>query len=226
MVKNCCYDEANERDQYIFHQVALVELGLDGGGVRQEPAVSETDMARLRSQVIQFLQALAASEMEAQLTEREFLTRDSLRIATVFSETYSNAVGEQAARLVLEIRAELHGTAVNTTEASGLAYESLIQDVPEGHTLVPESIRFASGDVLGTDDAGRVTFVMTADGVAAADLELNPSLDAVLGQDVETAVSYLHESLPLQGVPTIEVWPVWFNRVPYSAARIQVDVVP
>ncbi|MCA9925504.1 MAG: baseplate J/gp47 family protein [Anaerolineales bacterium] len=199
---------------------------LTGGGVRQEPAVSEADMARLRSQVMQFLQALAASEMEAQLTEREFLTRDSLRITTIFSETYSNAVGEQAARLTLEMRAELTGTAVNTTEASGLAYETLVEDVPLGHRLVPESIRFSSGDVLGTDDAGRVTFVMVADGVAAANLDIATPLDAIVGQEADTAVAYLQQSLPLRDRPTIEIWPVWFERVPYAAARVQVEVVP
>ena len=52
-----------------------------GGDVRAEAAVSEADLARVRSQALQFLQAVAQSEMEAQITEREFLARESLRAA-------------------------------------------------------------------------------------------------------------------------------------------------
>ncbi|MCZ7669444.1 MAG: baseplate J/gp47 family protein [Chloroflexi bacterium] len=130
----------------------------EGGGVRETPAVTEADQERLRSQVLQFLQAASVSEMEAQLTEREFLARDSLRVVTIDSETFSHFPGEQANRVALEMRAQVAGTAVNTTDASGIVYEALAAQVPEGHILVPESIKFASGSVIGVDEAGRVTF--------------------------------------------------------------------
>lgn len=195
-----------------------------GGAFRQETAVSEADMARLRSQVVQFLQALAASEMEAQLVESEFLARDSLRISTILSERYSQAVGAAAPKLSLEIRAELVGTAVNTSQASGLVYDTLIQDVPDDHAIVPDSIRFTDGDVIGADDAGRVTFVMQADGIAAVDLTQSVPIDALAGQTPDLAVAYLNASLPLRELPTIDIWPVWFTRVPYAASRIEVEV--
>ncbi|KAA3661361.1 MAG: hypothetical protein DWQ04_16680 [Chloroflexi bacterium] len=198
---------------------------MSGGAFRQEAVVNEADMARLRSQVVQFLQALAASELEAQLTEDEFLARDSLRIAVILDETYSHAVGELTESLSLEIRAALVGTAVNTTQASGLVYDILIRDVPFDHTVVPDSIHFTAGDVIGTDDAGRVTFVMQADGVAAVDVAQSTPTSAITGQDADLAIAYLNKSLPLQQLPLIDIWPVWFDRVPYAASRIEVEVV-
>ncbi len=197
---------------------------MTGGAFRQEAAVSEADKTRLRAQVVQFLQALAASEMEAQLTESEFLARDSLRISTILDERYSHAVGELTSSLSLQMRAALVGTAVNTSQASGLVYDTLVQDVPPDHTVVPESIHFTAGDVIGTDEAGRVTFMMQADGIAAVDLTQSVPIDALTGQNPDLAAAYLFESLPLRELPTIDIWPVWFERVPYAPSRIEVDV--
>ena len=197
---------------------------ISGGGVRSTPAVAEADRNRLRSQVLQFLQALATSEMEAQLAEREFLARDSLRVAEIFSETYSHGVGEPASRLALEMRAELHGTAINTTEAAGLVYEALAAEVPPGFSLVPGSLALDTGEVLAVDGQGRVTFSMAGEGIAAAELDLAGPVTAVTGQEMEVAIAYLYQQLPVRDVPTIDVWPTWFDRVPYLPARIQTRV--
>ncbi len=197
---------------------------LDGGAVRQATAVSEADQTRLRAQVLQFLQALAISEMEAQVSAQEFLARPSLRVVSIVNETYSHFPGEQTNELTLEMRAVLQGTAVNTGDAVGLLYETLATDLPEGNILVAESISLTVGDVVGVDEAGRVTFEMVATGVVAADLQLDGPLTAVAGQAPEAALAYLYEQLPLRDVPTIDIWPTWFQRMPYLPTRIHVDI--
>jgi hypothetical protein len=197
---------------------------ITGGGVRQAAAVTEADQARLRSQVLQFLQAVATSEMEAQLTEREFLAQDSLRVVEIHSETYSHAIGEQTERLTVEMRASLSGTAINTTEAAGLVYESLAAEVPDNFSLVPSSLTFARGDVLAVDEQGRVTFMMVGEGLVSAELDLDQPLAAITGQKPETAIAYLYDRLPLRDAPTVDIWPVWFDRIPYLPTRIQTDI--
>lgn len=199
---------------------------IEGGDVRQATAVTEEDQARLRSQAVQFLLAVAASEMEGQLTPHEFLTRDSLRIVNVLDETYSHEVGEQASRLTLSLRAEIAGTAVNTTAASDLAYFALGQQISPGFELVPDSIRFESGAITGVDEAGRVSFTMIAEGLLARTLRANEAVALVTGQESGTAVAYLDEQLPLREPPTVELWPVWFDRIPYLTTRIETKVEP
>lgn len=195
-----------------------------GGAVREVAAVSEADQARLRAQVLQYLQALALSEMGAQVTEREFLAQESLRVVQVTSETYSHFLGEQTDQLTLEMRAGLVGTAVNTSEATGLLYEALAAQTPVGYTLVTEGLSFTVGDVVGVDENGRVTFEMIVNGFAAADLPLDAPLTAVAGQEADVAVAYLYEQLPLRAAPVIDIWPLWFRRIPYLPTRIQIDV--
>ena len=199
---------------------------MTGGVVRETAAVSIEDQERLRAQALQFLQAVALANMEAQLTEREFISKDTVRVVTILDETFSHDVGEQTAELTLVLRAELQGTAVDTTVASGLAFDSLGQAVPDGFTLVPDSIRFSSGNVVAVDESGRVTFSMIGEGVVAANLALDGPITAVTGQSPETAAAYLYQNLPLRAVPTLDIWPLWFDRVPYLTTRIQTEIEP
>ncbi|WP_420631837.1 baseplate J/gp47 family protein [Candidatus Leptofilum sp.] len=199
---------------------------MSGGAVRETAAVSLEDKERLRAQALQFLEAVALANMEAQLTEREFLSKDAVRVVNILDETFSHDVGEQTAELTLVMRAELVGTAVDTTVASGLAFDSLGQVVPAGFTLVPDSIRFSSGEVVAVDEAGRVTFSMIGEGVVAANLALDDPITAVTGQSPEMAAAYLYQNLPLRAVPTLDIWPLWFDRVPYLTERIQTEIEP
>jgi hypothetical protein len=194
---------------------------LTGGVSRSERAVSEADHSRLRSQVLQQIQVLALGDMESQLTAQEFLARDSLRVRRIVHETYSHFPGEQTDLLILEIRAELHATAVDESQAISLVYETLADSVERDFELVPESLNFTSGEIIGVDGEGRVTFNMVGEGLMSARLNTNDLLDRITGQDVRVAQAYLYENLPLIDYPNIEVWPGWFGRVPYITTRIR-----
>ena len=197
---------------------------IEGGGVRSARAVTQSDLDRLRAQVIQQLQTLALAEMEGQLAETEFLARDSLRIVTIFDETYTQFVGEQADQVILEIRAELHATAVDETQATGLVYETLSLAVNPEFELVPDSLNFFSGEVLGVDSQGRVSFEMIGEGLTAARINIESTLDMIAGQETEAGLAYLYKTLPLRDYPTAQVIPNWFGRLPYLPVRIQVNV--
>lgn len=196
-----------------------------GGAVRDVQAVADADQERLRAQVLQYLQTLAAAEMQGLLGEREFLARDSLRVVEIYEETYSHFPGERAERLALEIRAGLQGTAVDASQANDLVYEVLADAVLPQYELAPGSLQFFHNEVLGVDNQGRVTFEMVGEGVMAARLELSEPLAAVAGQETDIALAYLYEELPLRRYPTAQVWPDWFGRLPYLPVRIQTEVV-
>jgi hypothetical protein len=197
---------------------------LAGGGLREVAAVTEQDRERLRSQVLQFLQSEAVTEMQGLLQPGEFLARDSLQVGNVIRETYSHFPGELSERLALDLRAELQGTAVDTSQANGLIYEGLAEAVRPGYELVPESLVFRAGDVIGVDNEGRVTFNMIGEGQIAASLILDGLLEEVAGQETGVAMTYLYERLPLQRYPTARVFPDWFGRMPYLPVRIHTEV--
>lgn len=204
----------------------LVEVrnpaALTGGAVREIPAVSQADRDRLRAQALQFLQAVALAEMETQLLQPEFLARESLRVTAVLEESYSHAVGAETAVLSLQMTADLRATAINPTLAGSLMAQPLAAAIPAGFQLVPNSIQLAAGEVLAADEAGRATVTILAGADAAADLSLTDPTAVIAGQRVDTAVAYLYENLPLAAVPGVEVWPLWFRRMPYRDGRIEI----
>lgn len=193
----------------------------EGGSSRLEPAVTEADHQRLKSQVLQQLQVRAIADMEASLAENEFLAKDSLRLVRTLQETYSHFPGEQAGVLTLEIRAELQATAVDETQAIGLVYEKLSKAVEPGFELVADSLVFGSGEVQGVDGEGRVSIEMVGEGLIAAQLAVEELLDAIAGQEKGLAAAYLYERLPLRDYPSVRVWPDWFGRLPFLPVRIR-----
>jgi len=198
---------------------------MSGGELRQVAAVAEEDRARLRAQVLQFLQAVSWADMQGLLNEREFLPRESIRVIALENEQYSHSVGEPADVLRLKIDARLQGTAADLTLASGLVYEALSSGVPAGYTLVAGSIEYSPGDLLSADESGRVSLVMDGRGVMAADLKVDGPVSAIAGQEPEYALAHLLQALPLRATPQLDVWPNWFKRIPYRPERIDVEVV-
>ncbi len=198
---------------------------MSGGGVRDVPAVAAEDLSRLRSQVLQFLQAVAMADMETRLTEREFLARSSLRVVAVNYEVFSHQVGEQADELRLKMEAQLQGTAVDLTYATGLMYEAMKVSVPPGLSLLADTIQVKAGEEIGVDEHGRISFMVEGQGLVASELSLDEHLKMIEGQPQDAAVAYLFKELSLQEPPLIELWPTWFNRIPYTAGRIETRIL-
>jgi hypothetical protein len=65
---------------------------------------------------------------------------------------------------------------------------------------------------------------MIAAGTLARNLAVAETMEAITGQEVGTAVTYLNEQLPLREPPQIHVWPTWFDRVPYLTTRITTEI--
>jgi hypothetical protein len=222
---NVATNQINRVDGSLGLQLEVRNLEpTEGGGVRLARAVTEADQERLRAQVLQQLHVLALAEMESRLMESEFLARDSLRLARIIHETFSYFAGEQSDRLALEIRAELQATAVDETQAVGLVYEELALAVRPGYELVPDNLSFRSGELLGVDGQGRVSFIMIGEGLIAARLHLDEPLQAIAGQETAVALAYLYEQLPLREYPTARILPDWFGRMPYLPVRIHVQI--
>jgi hypothetical protein len=194
---------------------------IEGGTVRQVLAVTEEDVERLRKQVVAQMETLALREMENRLLENEFLAADSLRITHIFHETFSHFPGEKTGTLAVDIRAAMEATAVDEAQAVELIFNELSASIPPGYEIIPDTLNFRGGEVLGVDGEGRVTFEMIADGQAAAQLDLEEALGQITGQDKQSAQAYLFELLPLEEYPSIDTWPAWFKRVPYLPIRLE-----
>lgn len=197
---------------------------MSGGASRFALTVTDADRERLQEHVIETILAAATARMEEDLLEDEFLATDSVRIVAIYEETYSHFVGEESADLTMEIRAEIHATAVSESLALELVNEQLIMEVPDGFSIMPDTIQTRIGELQGVDGAGRVSLEMLGEAVVLVDLSMQDALNDIRGQDIPVAIAHLNEQLPLSKQPTVEVWPERFGRIPFLSARIYTQI--
>jgi hypothetical protein len=196
-----------------------------GGAQTQAPAVTAEDRARVRGELLARLESDALTALEGQLAPGEFLAPDSVMLVAVLAETYEVAVGEQADLVPLTLRAAYAGTVVDDNDARAAAQQALAAEVSEGEFLEAGSERFERYPETQTDTDGRAHFGMQAAGVALPGI--NPSLvrELVRGQEIPQAQLRLASALPLNGLPSVAVWPEWYPRLPWMPFRIAVAVV-
>lgn len=197
---------------------------LSGGAVQPTATATQADFDRLRQHVLETLRARAIAEMKSELEPGEFLAEDSVRVVLIYYENYSHSQGQPTNSLTMEMRAALHGTAVQQEAALTLIYDELRVNVRKGFSLLPETIRPELGQVVGVDNQGRVSLMLAAQGTLSADLPVAQMISAIRGQDLDVAMTYLTQSLLLREPPTMKVWPAWFGRMPYIPVRIQATI--
>ncbi len=222
---NLAGDRINRVEGALSNQLNVRNLfPITGGANRVAPTVSPDDVQRLRDHILEALHGQAVVDMDGQLTLEEFLAEDSIRIVAIYAESQSHFAGEETSTLAMEIRAELHGTAVNENLALTLVNEQLEAAVPEGFVMMEQTIQPRIGRLLGVDGQGRVSLEMIGEALVIADLQLQQPISDITGQETEIATYYLNEQLLLRDMPDVRVWPESRDRIPYLPARIYTSI--
>ncbi len=210
-------------DQGLALQVKVINDKPTGGGnVRQVGVVTQADKDRLKASLLQELQQRAYARLLEQLKEQEFIPPQSL-VVVVIDEIYDTFVEEEADALGLKMRIRASGTAYGGHHANILVLHRLQVRVKEGYRLIQQGLEFRPGEVTKVENR-KVTFVMKASGLVAAQIDASGVRDLIRGQPVAAAEEYLHQRLPLREKPTIQVTPHWLGRVPWLPFRIHISV--
>ncbi|MFK7804923.1 MAG: baseplate J/gp47 family protein [Anaerolineae bacterium] len=197
-------------------------LPTSGGDIQPVPVVTEADHLTLRTEVIQQLQSLAGSEIEATLSSNEFLSAESLTINQIISEEWSHAIGEKSERLTLTVQAEIGGIVVDLSQATDVVYTDLVSAVRPGFSLTPDSFRFYKAGTTRFDEQGRVVFEMVGEGTMTAVSDTAAVLEQIAGKSESETIEILRTELNLEGEPVIRIIPNWFGRMPNLPDRIEI----
>ena len=197
-------------------------LPTTGGDIQPVPVVTEEDRSSLRTELLQQIQSLAGSEIEATLGSSEFLSAESLTINRIITEDWSHTVGEKSESLTLSIEAEISGMVVDINQATDLVYTDLVAAVRPGFSLTPNSFRFYQAGTTALDKQGNIVFEMVGEGTMTAIADRSSVLGQIAGKDESEAIEILQTELLLDGPPVIRVIPNWFGRMPNLASRIEI----
>jgi hypothetical protein len=145
-------------------------------------------------------------------------------------ESSDHIAGDPADSVSMEIRAQFEGLVLNENDAQTLVYQALLAKVPEGFRLQPDSLRLGPWTLDAppapgaSGSAESVHGHWTAEAQSAAVVNTGIIQSRIRGQDVTTARTYLSQALRLAAPAQVEVWPSWFDRIPYLGWRMKIVI--
>jgi hypothetical protein len=200
----------------------LNDARLAGGSLRRMGVVAGQDKVTLRAKTLKRLQEEAYGELTAALSSTEFIPPDSLEI-TVLQEKFNYGVGDMSDELSVMMQVQVSGLAINTAPGEDLLVRLLEQRTKAGYQLVDGSTEFTrEGLISATPEEAR--FAMSVRAAIAPLIEVDSVSHAVTGKTVEAAKEYLTRQIKLSSEPDIELSNGLLKRLPWWAARIQVQV--
>jgi hypothetical protein len=197
-----------------------------GGDSRSARIVTAEDRETLISVLRQQIQDRAFRELTPLAGEGQFLIPETIRIEDERSDwmTFDHEIGAPSDSLTMTMRAVVAVTAIEQQLAEQIAYARLSGQIPRGRTLDPDSLTYLRGEISSIDEAGRVTFDITASGLVDLELDTNQMQERLAGLQVDDAQALLQTNVEQAGGGSvaIELWPSFLDRMPLLGPRITI----
>jgi len=201
------------------------------GGINQNySTVTADDMERLMGDSRQYLQVLAFSEIEAQLSDTQTIIIESLNIPDELLRsdwiTYSHTIGDATDLLTLDIRVIVEALVIDDRFAQQIVFAQVSAEKPVNMNLNPESFLYLRGPVIETDDENRTTFQAFGEGIATARVDTYRLQSDLTRRPLDEAQRLIAATVDIaaESQPTIEVNPQWFDRMPVLPIRINIEI--
>jgi hypothetical protein len=205
----------------VAHLVEVInDAPTRGGSVKRVPIVAYQDYDRLRHEMVDRLQKEGYEQVVAELTTGEFVPFNSLE-TLVMSETFDQVVDQRSDVLSMVMRVVVRGIAVDGQGLEDLATQFLRSKAGEGSDIIEDSLLLRRSDQVQIQD-NVLSFDVTALGVMGPIIDVASLKAAIRGRELAEAQQWLTERLPLRHEAQIELFPDWWERMPWLPGRIKV----
>lgn len=191
-----------------------------GGDERELLVVRRADVERVKSAIMRDLEEQLAA-VEADTTQRIYVSGDQPKPEIPVPDGLVGHVSEDPFTFELTGRLVDERPYVLRQDVEAAGEEQLLADpeaVPEGATIVPESVQIEVGEATLDGEIMTVSATVTAEATPDVnDAALRAQLAGLTADEAEAALAHI-------GPATIELWPFWVDRVPQLDWRISIDV--
>jgi hypothetical protein len=194
---------------------------ISGGSDQSSPAPGDSDLRRLRSDVLDLLDEQAVEKIRNSLAEGDQLIMATLAREEIISEVYTPELGSPSDTFELAITTQYSAWVVTEADVAALAQLVLDTSLENGFMAVADTLVVSPvvEPVMENDRAvwdvhavRQVQKIWRADDV----MELT-------NRTPEEAADWLAEHYPLDGEPVISLTPDWWPRMPFLAFRISIN---
>ncbi len=199
-----------------------------GGQTRSVMTVTKEDRERLLGIVRGQLQALAFTQMEASLTDNQFIIIETIGIAEERDDwtIFSHREGDISDTLTLNMRAVVEAIAIDDRLGQQIALARLSALIPRGKRLQPNSIQYTRGAVETVEDT-KVIFNASSQGVVIGQLNTLDLQEKLAGKSLSEAYQILANEANIVNAnqAQITIWPDYFPQLPLIPIRITIQTV-
>jgi len=186
--------------------------------------VTEADRNRLLGQMRQILQTRAFLEVEADLTDTQFIVVETIRIISEYDIEFSAEVGAETDVLTLRMSAIVEVIVVDEGFAVQVVFAYMANEIARGRSILPESITYTKSTESVDPLTRTISFVMSGSGFVQGQIEETLLQDELAGLTYDDAMTYLRNGVDVADgtTPEIDISPNWFGRMPILPFRISV----
>lgn len=215
----------------LSEDVSVINNNATLGGVNQEyNIVTADDMEYLRGQARQNLQALAFSEISAQLSDDQTIIIESINIPEELLRNdwieYSHTMGDRTDLISLDLRVIVQALVIDDRFAQQIMFAQVSAEKPPDMVLNPDSFLYRSGAVIETTLDNITTFEAFGEGIASAEVDVFQLQSDLTRRPLDEAQRLIAATVDIasNSQPIIEITPSWFNRMPILPIRIDIQI--
>ena len=201
----------------------LNEEPTSGGNDRVSVAANESDLARLREELLGTLEQEALQEMETMLTTKDQLFPNTLTVEQIVEEKYDPPLGQPARKVTLNLEVEFSVFYVSGNDLTELANIVLNTSQSDGYVDSGNPLIFETLNAPETNSEGVTRWVMRVSRQLEKQVNSGKVLPLVKGQSLELAAANLEDALDLDYTPQIELTPDWWPWLPLIPFNITVE---
>jgi hypothetical protein len=217
--------------------------GTRGGGDQVSPAPTEQDYHALREKLLANLQTSALEEMRTRLKPGSRLLDGTIHVHSTVSETREPVQGQPGDELQLTMQVVFEAWTVEKVDLQAVAQAALDVNRGEDFQPVPGSLNIAfatdprleqvsdggqAGNAAGSStslaaqpEALRARWNLKIERVLEASWGKAGVISLIQGKGVQEAQRTLEANLRLAETPQIQLYPGWWNHLPFLPARIR-----
>ncbi len=193
---------------------------LRGGASTYQPAVTISDVERLRKELTERLVNQAMVVMRDELGDGAALAASSLRIDRVVEESYDRNPGEIAASVALDLTLQASALAYDSADLRTLAAARAPHHQPPGWAQIPGSLAVQVNQTTGDQEQG-VVVLLGASWTSFKSVPAGQVRSVAAGADPTAIADDLEQVYDLEDL-NVRPRPGWLPRLPWLAARIYV----
>ena len=175
-------------------------------------------------QTRQTIQTRALLEVEADLTDSQFVVVETIYIVNEYNMVYSAEVGTETDVLTLTMSAVVRVTVIDESFAVQVVFAYMANEIARGRSILPETITYTKGAQTVDPITRAISFTMSGSGLVQGQIDEAVLQDELAGLSYDDAVAYIVRRVDVaeNTTPEIEISPNWFGMMPILPFRISV----